>query len=188
MIGAHAVCPKTGAQLSNEQHYDDAGQPRRIPVADAHVSPADLEAELTTGAVRSSREALLTHFQRTHQYDHSANDELYQKVALWLRRLTQTASGSHDMDMIIWVALAARVRAADYDASWMLNHVEFRCPQCYGRLKYEQIDAETVHAECATNCTDTRTGRLTEIRDRAQELFQQAYRNEKIEFQAIGAL
>lgn len=175
MIGKSAFCPKTGAQLSEEYHYDEAGRRLRVPVEDVHVSKADLDGELTTGAVRSSRQALLVHFRRTHQFYRSANDALYRKVALWLRQLKRTASGSRSPDMIVWLALHMRVRAGGYETEWMLGHVELRCPRCHGRLKYEEIDTGTLYAECGTNCTDDNADRLTEIEDLAAALYSGAF-------------
>jgi hypothetical protein len=175
MIGKSAFCPKTGAQLSEECHYDEEGRVLRAPVEDAYVSEAEMDGELTAGAVRSSRQALLTHFRRTHQFYRPANDALYRKIALWLRQLKQAANGPQSPDMIVWLSLSARVRREEHDAAWMLGHVELRCPRCHGRLKYEEIRTGVLYAECGTNCTDDNADRLTEIEDLATDLYAETF-------------
>jgi hypothetical protein len=177
MIGETAFCPKTGAKLSEECYYDEHGRALRVPVEDAHVSADALDGELTVGAVRSSQRALLTHFRRTHQFYRPENADLYRQVALWLRRLKRTASGPQSPDMVVWLALCARIRAAGYDAEWMLGHVELRCPRCHGRLTFEQRDTGTLFAECGTNCTDDDADRLIEIEDLARDLAVRTFQN-----------
>ena len=174
MIGDLAFCPKTGARLSEERYYRADGPPLRVPVDDEYVSAEEIDGELTAGAVCSSRRALLTHFRRTHQYYRRPDDELYRTVALRLRELKRTASGPHSPDMVVWLALHDHLDTTGIDADWMLGHVELRCPRCHGRLKYEQHDPETIHAECATNCTDDNADRLAEIERLASELARDA--------------
>ena len=175
MIGATSFCPKTGAQLSERRHYDEHGRVLRAPVADGIVAETELDGELTTGAVRSSRRALLAHFRRSHQYHEAENAALYRKVALWLRRLKQSASGPQAPDAVVWLALSARVRHADHDADWMLAHIDVRCPRCHGRLNYEQIGAGTIYAACGTDCTDDSADRLTEIETLACDLYARSF-------------
>ncbi|WP_049903645.1 hypothetical protein [Halococcus agarilyticus] len=175
MIGATAFCPKTGAQLSERRHYDERGRSLRAPVADGIVDGDELDGELTAGAVRSSRRALLAHFRRSHQRHGSADADLYRTVALWLRRLKRAASGPHEPDTIVWLALSARVREAEHDADWMLAHVAIRCPRCHGRLSYERLGSETIHAACGTDCTDDSADRLAEIETLARDLYARAF-------------
>ena len=175
MIGTTAFCPKTGAQLSEERYYDEHGRMLRAPVEDAFVAGEDLDGELTTGAVCSSKRALLVHFRRAHQFYRPENAALYRNVALWLRRLKRAASGPQTPDMIVWLALSARVRQEGYDAEWMLGHVSLRCPRCHGRLKYEQPGPEKIYARCGTNCTDDHADRLCEFEELATDLYTQAF-------------
>ncbi len=181
MIGTTAFCPKTGAQLSEQRHYDERGRPLRAPVPDAFVDETELDGELTTGAIRSSRKALLVHFRRTHQFYRPENAELYRNVALWLRRLKQAANGQQSPDMIVWLALTARVRQEQYEAEWMVGHVPLRCPRCHGRLAYDQFDSNTLYAQCATNCSVDHADRLSEIEDLASDLYEQAFDHERKE-------
>lgn len=185
MIGTTAFCPKTGAQLSERRYYDEDGRALRAPVPDGFVDGAKLDGELTTGAIRSSQRALLVHFRRTHQFYRPENAELYQNVALWLRRLKEAASGPQTPDMIVWFALSARVRQEQYDAEWMVGHVPLRCPRCHGQLKYEQLVSETLYAECATNCTDDHADRLNEIEIFAADLYTQAFDRETEELSEL---
>jgi hypothetical protein len=184
MIGTIAFCPKTGAQLSEERYYDEHGRALRVPIEDAFVAGDNLDGELTTGAVRSSQRALLVHFRRTHQFHRPENADLYRNVALWLRQLKQTASDPQTPDMVVWLALSARVRREGYDAEWMLSHVALRCPRCHGRLTYEQLGPDALSASCGTNCTDDNANRLTEIENLAADLYAQTFERGQIEERA----
>jgi hypothetical protein len=175
MIGTTAFCPKTGAQLSEQRYYDEHGRALCVPVSDELVDETELDGELTTGAIRSSQRALLVHFRRTHQFYRPENADLYRNVALWLRRLKQAASGLQTTDMIVWLALSARLREEKYDAAWMVGHVPLRCPRCHGHLTYDQLSSDSLYAECATNCTDDHADRLSEIEDLAAGLYAQAF-------------
>lgn len=175
MRGDFAFCPKTGARLSEKRYYRKSGPPLRVPVADEYVPAEAIDGELTAGAVCSSHRALLTHFRRTHGFYRSPDDDLYRTVALRLRELKRAASGPQSSDMVVWLALHDRLSASGVDVDWMLGHVEFRCPHCHGRLKYRQPDPETIHAECATDCTDDTTERLAEIEGLATDLARNAF-------------
>jgi hypothetical protein len=181
MIGTTAFCPKTGAQLSEERYYDAQGRALRVPVEDAFVADSDLIGELTTGAVQSSQRALLVHFRRVHQFYRPENAELYRNIALWLRQLKQAATGAQTPDMIVWLALSARIRQEGYDAEWMLGHIALRCPRCHGRLKYDQLGPNKIYAQCGTNCTDDNADRLSEIKDFAADLHAQVFEREYTE-------
>lgn len=178
MIGTTAFCPKTGAQLSEQRYYDDYGRALRVPVSDKFVDETELDGELIAGAIQSSQRALLVHFRRTHQFYRPENADLYRNVALWLRRLKQAASGPQTPDMIIWLALSARMREEKYDTAWMVGHVPLRCPRCHGHLAYDQVGSDSLYAECATNCTDDHADRLSEIEDLATGLCTQAFDHE----------
>lgn len=174
MIGDTAFCPRTGAQLADERHYDEHGRALRVPTEDEFVAGEDLDGALTTGAVRSSRQALLTQFRRTHQRHRCADPDRYRQVALWLRRLKGHASGSEESDTIVWLALGARLCEAG-DAGWMLEHVELRCPRCHGRLDYEQPRPDALVGVCATDCTGDRRNRLAEIERLATDLCERTF-------------
>lgn len=139
------------------------------------IAPGVVPGPGRTGTVCSSRRALLAYFRRTHQCHREPDDALYRTVALRLRELKRAASGPGSSDMVVWFALYDRLRDEGVDADWLLGHVELRCPRCHGRLKYHQVDAETIHAECATNCTDDHAERLGEIERLAADLVHEAF-------------
>lgn len=173
MLGEFAFCPKTGAPLSREKHYDETGRPRRAPVPDEHAGQI-VEAELTNGAVRSSLRALTTHFRRCHQHRHDADRALYREAALALTRLKQTATGSEERDVCVWYALCEHLAREGHDADWMHAHVEPRCPACHGPLTYERLGAN-VSAHCATNCTGDDPDRLAELRETVATLYERTF-------------
>lgn len=177
MMGETAFCPKTGAPLSDDRYYQENGHALRIAVKDDYVHADELDGELTTGTIRSSTKTLLTHFQRTHQYYHEPNYCLYRKAALRLRELKRAAAGRQETDMVVWLALYARLRETvlETEMDWMLGHVELRCPQCHGRLRYEQLASGRLLAACGTNCGDETGNRLAAIERLAIELYESAF-------------
>ncbi|WP_049903413.1 hypothetical protein [Halococcus agarilyticus] len=173
MIGEDAFCPKTGAPLTEEQQYDDAGRPRRVVTADEESLAADAAGELTTGAVRSSKAALFNRFRRCHERHHETDDALYRKAALALARLKRTAEDTESWDVHVWYALRKRLAAAGHDVEWMHAHVEPRCPHCHSRLRYEAY-ADTVTARCVAGCGG-RPDQLTAIRETIAALYTRAF-------------
>ncbi len=175
MIGIDAFCPKSGAPLSDERHYGERGSGKRAVLPEDRIKERVPTGELTNGAIRSSKMALLNYFQRCHQRHHRPNDDLYQKASLAFTRLKRTATGKQTWDVHIWYAAQERLRLAGYETSWMDAHSIPRCPHCHGRLKYEQIAPGSVIGRCGTNCTDRRIDHHEEIRNIIADLYKQAF-------------
>jgi hypothetical protein len=174
MIGEDAFCPKTGASLSDEQHYDDEGHPQRVVTADADSLASQSAGEFTTGAVRSSKSALFNRFRDCHQRHRPANDALYRKAALALSRLKRAADGTESWDTHVWYALRRRLAMDGFEVEWMHAHAEPRCPHCHGHLRYEQYDTGDVLAQCATGCGHE-TDHLPAIRETIAQLYSRAF-------------
>lgn len=175
MIEEYAFCPKTGAPLSEQRHYDERGRPSRVPIEERLPPDSKPEGELTNGAVRSATKALFNYFRRCHQRHHQADETLYRRALLELRRLKEAATSTEEWDIYVWYALQFRLRADGYDTTWMDAHAEPRCPGCHGRLKYDQLAPGEVIGRCGANCTATGTDRLPEIRETLASLCSRAF-------------
>ena len=175
MIGNDAFCPKTGAPLSNEKHYDNQGQSYRATHSDEFTPESHLPGEFTTGSVESSKSALFNQFRRCHQRHSDSHPKLYRKAALALSRLKSAATGQQGHDIYIWYALQQRLQSKGFEVEWMHTHVEPRCPKCHGTLTYELCDNGTVIAECGTQCTDSPINKLPMIRETIADLYTQAF-------------
>jgi hypothetical protein len=186
MLGKDAFCPKSGAPLSEERHYDESGRPRRAvePGAidgdrseRAGVDDADDAVpvgELTNGARRSSTRALIRHFRRCHQRHREAAPTLYRTVSTAVTRLKRAASGRQAWDVHVWYALQERLRRQGHDVEWMGGHASVSCPRCHGRLRFERPGTE-VRAYCGSNCGGTGVDRLPEIRSVVANLLAAAF-------------
>lgn len=174
MIGEHAFCPTSGAALSRERHYDERGRPQRTPESDDLSPRASLEAPLTTGRRRSSKRALSTYFRRCHRRHAPEDDELYGRAALAVARLKRAAGGRDGRDVIVWYALGERLAREGFDVEWMAAHAEPRCPECGGRLAYEEGPDGPV-ARCGTSCTDDRRDHLGTIRRTVATLYERTF-------------
>lgn len=188
MKGNYAFCPKSGAPLSKELHYDDEGRPRRCVESDENSAVRSPDGELTNGSLRSSKVAVFNHFRRRHQRHHGTDSRLYSKATLALRRLKRTANGREAWDMYVWYALAERLDRLGFDVRWMSAHVEPRCPRCAGRLKYERTAADELVARCGTDCTDDRSDRLAEIRETVVGLYGRAFEDDTSERPSVDDL
>jgi hypothetical protein len=175
MKGAYAFCPESGAPLSEELHYDEFGRSRRHAERDGHAGETQPDGELTNGALRSSRIALFNHFRNCHRRSHDDDEELYSKAAAGLARLKRAASGRTAWDLYVWYALGEWLSRAEFDATWMTAHVEPRCPDCAGELKYERGIDDELLGYCAVDCNETNVERLDEIRDRVAGLYRQTF-------------
>ena len=175
MIGNDAFCPKTGAPLSNEKHYDDQGQSHRATHNDEFTPESYLSGEFTTGSVESSKSALFNQFRRCHQRHCDSHPKLYRKAALALSRLKGAAAGQQGWDIYVWYALKQRLQSKGFKTEWMHTHVEPRCPDCHGELTYGVCDNGTVIAECGTQCTDYPTNKLPTIRETIANLYTRAF-------------
>lgn len=175
MIGTHAFCPKSGAPLSDEKHYDSSGDGKRAVLADGRLNEEPPLGELTNGAIRSSKTALFNYFRRCHQRRFDADDALYQKASLVFTRLKSAAAGRQEWDVHIWYAAQRRLDNAGYETHWMHANAEPRCPYCHGQLGYTQFVNGDVIAYCGTNCTDRRTDHLAEIRKILVAVYVQAF-------------
>lgn len=178
MKGINAFCPKTGASLSEEIHYDNQGHPRRAVIADEGMPNPSTEGELMMGAVRSSKTALINRIRVCHQRYSESDDALYQKAALGIQRLERAAEGQQEWDLHIWYALQKQLSRAGYDTEWMHAHVEPRCLYCRGRLKYEEFATGKVDAQCGTHCTGSYANQLPTIRTVIADLYTQAFGEE----------
>jgi hypothetical protein len=179
MIGNDAFCPESGAPLSEERHYDESGRPLRAVVDDDVAGGGRGETvtagELTAGARRSSREALLAHFRRCHRrHCREADPALDRAASGCLRRLKRVATGTRGWDVHVWYALQYRLRARGFDVEWMDAHAGLRCPGCHGDLRFEQ-HGEVVAAYCGTNCDGTRSDRLPDLRSTVTDLVGAAF-------------
>ena len=175
MKGRNAFCPKSGAQLSEEVHYDETGRALRHGIKDDQTTKTQPTGELTNGALRSSKVAIFNYFRRCHQRHHDADSPLYSKTAIALSRLKRTASGHEAWDMYIWLALGERLDQRGFDVEWMNAHIELRCPHCNGQLKFSEPTCNGVSATCGTNCTGDDNDCLVEIRETVINLYEKAF-------------
>ncbi|GAA0200078.1 hypothetical protein GCM10009000_012670 [Halobacterium noricense] len=118
---------------------------------------------------------MFNYFRRCHGSRGETDSKLYSKVALALNRLKRTTNGHDEWDMYVWFALAERLDWFGFDVRWMNDHIEPRCPQCAGRLKYERLESGRLIALCGTNCTNDRRDRLAEIRETVLSLYVRTY-------------
>jgi hypothetical protein len=179
MLGKDAFCPESGAPLSEERHYDESGRPLRAVVDDeaggGERAGATTEGELTTGARRSSREALLAHFRRCHRRHRGETDpELHLAASTGLRRLKRVATGSRGWDVHVWYALQYRLRTREFEVAWMDAHAGLRCPDCHGDLQFQR-HGEVVAAYCGANCDGTHRDRLPDLRSTVTDLVGAAF-------------
>lgn len=172
MIDEYAFCPRSGAPLSEERHYDERGQARRVP-----EEPNDEPTieELTNGERRSSRRALLAHFRHCHARHADPDPALYRAVSLALYRLKRAADGTDEWDVYVWYALAERLAREGFDAGWMHVHVEPRCPRCHGKLKYGRTPRGDLTARCGARCSNDRANALREVRETVADLYTRAF-------------
>lgn len=173
MKGPHAFCPKTGASLSSDRHYDADGRYRRHPVDDGDAAPSP-DGELTNGERRSSTVALFGRFRRCHRRHRDPDDDLYRTAALALRRLKRATTADDAWDLYVWSALGEYLARDGHDVEWMAAHVEPRCPGCHGRLRYDRC-GDALHARCATDCGGCGPDALATIRDRVAALYGRAF-------------
>mgnify|MGYP006993518559 CR=1 FL=1 len=174
MIGTDPFCPKSGAPLSRDRHYDEAGRGKRAVTATDRSSARGTVGELTNGAVRSARTALLTYFKRCHRRHAEADDELYRRGSVALRRLKSAASGRQEWDVHVWFALKHRLASAGHEVEWMNDHATLRCPACAGRLRYRRTPGDVV-ATCGTDCDDSGGDALAGIREVVASLYASAF-------------
>lgn len=177
MIGKHAFCPTSGASLSREIHYDEQGRPERAPESDDLTPGTALDVPLTTGERRSSKRALSTYFRRCRRHHAESDDGLDGRASLAITRLKRTATGREQLDIVVWYALAERLKREGLDVDWMDGHVEPRCPDCGGRLAYE-MGSNGVVGRCGTACTGDRGDRLRTIRELVVSLTERTFPDE----------
>lgn len=179
MKGPYAFCPKSGAPLSKELHYDEFGRGLHHPERDGHAGGTQPDGELTNGALRSSRIAIFNHFRNCHRRKHGVDDDLYSKAAVGLTRLKRAASGRTAWDLYVWYALGEWLARSEHEVTWMSAHVEPRCPDCAGELKYKRGVDDALLAYCAVNCTGSSADRLEEIRERVADLYGRAFTDDE---------
>lgn len=178
MIGDDPFCPKSGAPLSSDKHYDHRGRCKRA-VSDTDVaSSVGSCGELTSGSVRSSKTALIVYFRRAHARHFGEDGELYRRGALALKRLLK-ANSHQPLDIVVWYALQQRLAVLGYETGWMDSHGELHCPRCYGRLRFQRSGGALI-ARCGTNCDGRHTDMLAELREAVVELYSEAFSDEDI--------
>lgn len=187
MIGSDAFCPKTGAPLSDQRHYDGRGRSYRSVVGDGLGVTTPTEGELTNGAVRSAAPALTRYFIRCQRRYGEPDAALYRRASLAIRQLKRAASGREESDVHVWYALRHRLRRFGYPTEWMHSHIELRCPGCHGRLKYVDHGAG-VTARCGTNCDGHHADRLEEIRAVVLALYAAAFPDDEGELSTDDVL
>ncbi|MFD1512796.1 hypothetical protein [Halomarina rubra] len=173
MIGTDAFCPKSGASLTDERHYDARGRGLRAVSDDDVARAAGTTGELTGGAVRSSRSAIVAYFRRSHARHHPVDTDLYGTAALVVYRLFR-ARDTQPLDTVVWYALERRLAALGHDTEWMHAHAELRCPACDGRLRYERIGDE-ITARCGVRCSPEGDAALETIRNDVVTLYGDAF-------------
>lgn len=173
MIGTDAFCPKSGASLSEERHYDASGRGTRAVDDDEAARAAGTVGELTGGSVRSSRTALVAYFRRCHARHAAVDPDLYGTVAVLVYRLMR-ARETQPPDVVVWYALERRLDALGHDTDWMHAHAALRCPACHGRLRYERI-GDDLTARCAVRCSSAGDAALETIRDDVVSLYDAAF-------------
>ena len=164
--GPDAFCPKSGAPLSDDRHPDERRRPHREPESDEC-------AELSTGAVRSSTDALIAFFRRSHRDSSRDLDRpLLRKAARHLRTLK---SESDARDEWIWYALCEKLHREDFEVAWMRYHVHLVCPYCGSEPKWEPAPCGDLLPKCAVNCTDSSEYVLHEARERIRTAYNAAW-------------
>lgn len=174
MIGNDSFCPRTGAKLSEDNHYDENGH-QRVALADAFGIDGEEEGKLTTGAIRSSKAALFNQFRRCHQKHTSENKNLYRKTAVALSRLKRAATGSQHEDLYVWYALQHRLDTRGFHVEWMHTHATLRCPHCHSRLKYMNPENGVVTGYCISQCTGSTENELPQLRTTIANLYTTAF-------------
>jgi len=165
MKGAHKFAPSSGAELSRNRRY-----PGTLPLREA----LDGSGELSNGKlVSNSSTALLRYFKRMHQRRHPSKDpDLYRAAALAIKRLRE----EDPWDCWLWYAAAERLHRRGFDAEWMLDHVEARCPRCSSQLQHEPSLTGYAHTKCASSCgADASNDRTVAIVDRILDLYEAAF-------------
>lgn len=175
MIGYYAFCHRSGAPLSEPTHYDEDGRAWRSVLPGDGDDDDRRVGELTNGEVRSTRQALVTYFRRTHRRHCEFDAELYRRAALAISRLKRAATGEQTADRYVWYALQHRFDELGYDVEWMHAHAGLRCPGCHGRLKFDDDHDGVVHAECGTNCDGTTSDQMARIRETVASLYTAAF-------------
>ncbi|MFC4549399.1 MULTISPECIES: hypothetical protein [Halorussus] len=143
MKGQDAICPESGARLSEDRHPDERRRPYR--------APEDESGLLTTGEHCSSRGALITFFRRTHRgmHDGDLDRNLLRRAALHLYQLKRASDAR---DEWIWYALCERLHRDGYDVAWMRAVVDPVCPHCGSELTAELAPRDEVLPKCGASC------------------------------------
>ncbi|MWG33021.1 hypothetical protein [Halomarina oriensis] len=173
MIGIDAFCPRSGAPLTDDRHYDADGRGLRAVSDDDAALAAGTAGELTGGAIRSSRPALVAYFRRCHARHEPVDTDLYGTAALLVYRLLH-ARETQPPDVVVWYALLCRLDALGHDTEWMHAHAALRCPVCHGRLRYERI-GDDLTARCAVRCSPEGDAALETLRHDVVSLYDDAF-------------
>lgn len=165
MKGAHKFSPRSGAELSDEQHY-----PGTIPQREA----LDGSGELTNGElVSKGSRALVGRFRRLQERHDRDDPALTRAAAAAIQKLRK----QDPWDCWLWYTLAEHLhRRDDVDAGveWMLGHVDPRCPRCSSRTKLEHSVAGYPNVKCASHCQHTNDVTIAVV-ERILELYNAAF-------------
>ncbi len=167
MKGPHAICPSSGADLSDDRHPDDRGIQHREPeTSDENV--------LSTGKTHSSRRALMSFFERKHSA--LANDAADAVVPTAIRYLRALKSETDARDEWIWYALAERLHREGFEVAWMRTaDVVLVCPHCGSWLKYRPAPKGDLLPKCGVNCNDRDEFVFGDIRREIRETYNGAF-------------
>lgn len=167
MKGPHAICPETGADLSQERHPDE----RRIQYREPETDDSDI---LSTGETHSSRLALARFFDRNHrEYADDLEDGAPCRAGIHLRALK---SETEARDEWVWYALCEKLHREGFDVAWMrMADVVLVCPHCGSWLKYRPAPKDELLPKCGTNCNDTDEFVFGDIKARIRSTYNLAF-------------
>jgi hypothetical protein len=167
MKGPHAICPSSGADLSDDRHPDERGINYREPVTDD-------EDVLTTGKTHSSWHALVSFFERNH--DEYADDSDRRQLPPATRYLRALKSETDARDEWVWYALCERLHREGFDVAWMrMADVVLVCPHCGSWLKYRPAPNGELLPKCGVNCRDKDEFVFGDIRAEIRATYNQAF-------------
>lgn len=167
MKGPDAICPESGASLSEQRHPDQRRRPHREPRIDS-------SALLSTGEETSSTHALKRFFRRTHDTAVDApSPSVLGKACHHIDTLRAACPDTRDE--WIWFALAEKLHRDDYTVGWMRAYVDPVCPHCGSELAVDLAPCEEVLPKCGVNCRDDNNYVAGDIADRVRETYNTAF-------------
>ena len=173
MKGPHAICPESGARLSQERHPDE----RRIQYREPTTSESSV---LSTGKTHSSMHALASFFGRkARDLVDDPEEALLTAASQYLRALK---SETDARDEWVWYALCERLHRDGYDVAWMrMADVVLVCPHCGSRLTYRPAPKGDILPKCAINCQGSDDFVYGAIRSEIRTAYNQAFDDGELE-------